>query len=126
MPSTRGIVIAPPFNVLPTGGISCGGDPSSADLRKYLLYFDKIDYPDNNFISIGAGHELQCLIDAGVATRTRVQFQGPLSSGNGEFFLLAQQAVFEKYQKENPGNWSLAQLSTKTPSRTDGITCIFR
>lgn len=111
MSDNRGIVISPPFNVLPEGGISCGGSPSASDLRKYLLYWDEIDYPDNNFVSIGADPDLEFLITAGVATRTRVQFQGTISSGSGEFFLLAQQAVFEKRDNENPGLWSLAQLS---------------
>ncbi|MDP2868149.1 DUF6236 family protein [Methyloversatilis sp.] len=111
MADKRGIVISPPFVVLPEGGISCGGSPSSADLRKYLLYWDEIDYPDNNFVSIGVDPDMEFLISAGVAARTRVQFQGAMSSGNGEFFLLAQQAVFERRDNENPGLWSIAQLS---------------
>jgi hypothetical protein len=110
MSAKRGIVISPPFQVLPSGGIRCGGSPSPADLRKYLLYWDEIDYPDNNFISVGAGQDIDFLIQAKVATRTRVQFQGAVSSGNGEFFLLVQQAAFEKHDKEHPGVWSLAQL----------------
>lgn len=112
MPDKRGIVISPSFEVLPGGGIRCGGSPSPADLRKHLLYWDEIDYPDNNFVSIGADPDMEFLISTGVAARTRVQFQGTMSSGNGEFFLLAQQAVFEKHDNENPGLWSLAQLSS--------------
>lgn len=112
MSDKRGIVISPPFTVLSEGGFTCGGDPSPADLRKYLLYWDEIDYPDNNLISIGAGPDLEFLITAGAASRTRVQFQGSISSGNGEFFLAAQQAVFDKRDNESPGHWSLAQLST--------------
>lgn len=111
MPSKRGIVISPPFEVLPEGGIRCGGGPSQEDIRKYLLYWDEIDYPDNNFVSIGADPDIQFLISSGVATRTRVQFQGSMLSGNGEFFLMAQQAAFEKHDNETPGLWSLAQLS---------------
>ena len=65
MADKRGIVISPPFVVLPEGGISCGGSPSSADLRKYLLYWDEIDYPDNNFVSIGADPDMEFLISAG-------------------------------------------------------------
>lgn len=112
MADKRGIVISTPFEVLPEGGISCGGEPSPKDLRKYLLYWDEIDYPDNNLISVGAGPDLEFLISAGVAVRTQVQFQGRISSGKGEFFLLAQQAAFEKHNKENSGLWSLAQLSS--------------
>lgn len=112
MHNKRGIVISPPFEALPNGGFKCGGDPEPADLRKYLLYWDEIDYPDNNFVSIGPGPDLQYLIDANVARRTRVNFQGSMSSGSGEFFIAAQQAAFENHEKENPGLWSLVQLST--------------
>lgn len=111
MADKRGIVISQPFEVLPGRGIKCGGTPSPTELRKYLLYWDRIDYPDNNFISIGAGPDVDFLISAGVAERTLVKFQGEISSGQGEFFLLAQQAAFEKHDKDEPGLWSLAQLS---------------
>ena len=112
MKNSRGIVLSPPFEILPTGGISVGGSPDPVDIRKYLLYWDEIDYPDNNFISVGACPDIQFLIETKVASRTRVQFQGSLSSDNGEIFIKAQQAVFDKRQKESPGNWSLAQPST--------------
>lgn len=62
----RGIVISPPFEVLRGGGINCGGSPSPADLRKYLLYWDEIDYPDNNFVSVGGGPDIDFLIQAKV------------------------------------------------------------
>lgn len=125
MADNRGIVISPPFVVLPEGGISCGGSPSSADLRKYLLYWDEIDYPDNNFVSIGADHDMEFLISAGAAARTNVQFQGAMSSGSGEFFLLAQQIAFEKHDNESPGLWSIAQLSTAPYfSNSQSVTAI--
>lgn len=75
------------------------------------MYWDLIDYPDNNLISIGASPDIEFLISSGVATRTRVQFGGMINSGNGEFFIVAQKAVFDRYEKENPGCWSIAQVS---------------
>ena len=108
-PGKRGIVISPPFERLQTGGIHVGGYLSTCDIRKYLLYWDEIDYPDNNFVSVDAGTDMQYLIDSGFASRTRVSFQGGVSSGNGEFFLAAQQAAFDKRNQLEPGAWSLAQ-----------------
>lgn len=110
MSAKRGIVISPPFEVLTGGGISCGGNPSPADLRKYLLYWDEIDYPSNNFVYVDGGQDIDFLIETKIASRTHIQFQGAMSSGNGEFFLMAQQAAFEKHDKEQPGAWSVAQL----------------
>lgn len=108
-PLKRGIVISPPFSRLPTGGIGVGGHLSTFEIRKYLLYWDKIDYPDNNFISVDAGSDMQYLIESGVASRTKVVFKGNVSSGDGEFFLKAQQVAFDKHNQSDPGAWSLAQ-----------------
>ena len=108
-PGKRGIVISPPFERLQPGGIRVGGYLSTCDIRKYLLYWDEIDYPDNDFVSVDAGTDMQYLIDSGFASRTRVSFQGGVSSGNGEFFLAAQQAAFDKHNKLEPGAWCLAQ-----------------
>jgi hypothetical protein len=108
-PAKRGIVISPPFAKLPAGGVRVGGYLSTFEIRKHLLYWDEIDYPDNNFISVDAGSDMQYLIDSGVALRTRVSFQGGVSSGSGEFFLEAQQVAFDKHNQLEPGAWSLAQ-----------------
>lgn len=114
----RGIVVSPPFSVLPTGGIQFGGDPAPLEMRKYLLYWDKIDYPDNNLVSVHS-HDIDALMQLGVLERTFVQFQGAFSTGNGEFFIAAQEKVFSKRSETFPGSWSMAQLST-TPFYTQG------
>lgn len=107
-PGKRGIVISPPFERLQTGIIRVGGYLSTHDIRKYLLYWDEIDYPDNNFISVDAGTDMQYLIDSGFASRTQVSFQYDLDPAN-EFLLEAQQAAFDKRNQHEPGAWSLAQ-----------------
>jgi hypothetical protein len=112
MPKKRGIVIAPPFAFLPDNEPKVIGDPSPADVRKYLLYWDEIDYPENDSIHFATGPDLQFLIDAKAAKRSLVVLKRPISAKFHEFFLLTQQIVFEKYEKESPGLWSLAQLST--------------
>lgn len=119
--SERGIVICTPFEVLPTGGIRCGGDIDNLELRKHLLYFDKIDYPDNNLISIGSSPDVTFLESAGILRRPRVNFTGTISTGNGEFFIAAQETIYAKNSNIEPGQWSLGQSST-TPFFSNGIT----
>lgn len=106
----RGIVISPPFQPLITGGIRCGGEPDPIELRKYLLYWDQIDYPSNNLIHISSA-DIDYLETTDALKRTRVAFQGRIQSGNGEFFVAAQEAALRENQKNEPGAWSLAQLS---------------
>lgn len=106
----RGIVISPPFQPLITGGIRCGGDPDPIELRKYLLYWDQIDYPTNNLIHVSSA-DIDFLETTDALKRTRVTFQGRIQSGNGEFFVAAQEAALRENQKLEPGTWTLAQLS---------------
>lgn len=106
----KGIVLSPPFKILDTGGIQCGGDPAPLDLRKYLMYWDEIDYPTNNFIHISS-HDMDYLENAKFLKRTRINFSGTVNSGKGEFFVAAQEAALRQNQEHEPGCWSLAQLS---------------
>lgn len=106
----KGIVLSPPFTPLPTGGISCGGDPPPLELRKYLMYWDEIDYPSNNLIHISSP-DIEYLEQAKALKRTNVIFQGTVSSGQGEFFVAAQEAALSENQKKEPGSWTIAQVS---------------
>ena len=106
----KGIVVSPPFEPIYTGGISCGGDPDPIELRKYLMYWDEIDYPSNALIHISSP-EVDYLEQTGKLKRTHVRFQGSISSGKGEFFIQAQEAAFRKNQNEEPGCWTIAQLA---------------
>lgn len=108
--SKKGIVLSPPFTPLPTGGISCGGDPPALDLRKYLLYWDEIDYPSNNLIHVSS-KDIDYLEQSKALKRTRVVFQGTINSGQGEFFVAAQEAALIENQKREPGSWTIAQVS---------------
>ncbi len=96
----KGIVISPPFEPILTGGIRCGGDPDPLELRKYILYWDQIDYPTNNLIHVSS-HDIDYLESTGVLKRTRVIFQGEVNTGRGEFLIAAQEAALAENQKKN-------------------------
>ncbi|QLK46697.1 hypothetical protein DR996_16615 [Vibrio owensii] len=106
----KGIVVSPPFEPIYTGGIRCGGDPDPLELRKYLLYWDEIDYPTNTLIRVSS-YDIDYLESTGFLKRTHVRFEGAISSGRGEFFIAAQEAALRKNQQEEPGCWTMAQLS---------------
>jgi len=106
----KGIVVSPPFTPIYTGGIRCGGSPDPLELRKYLMYWDEIDYPSNMLIHISSP-DIEYLEQTGNLKRTHVSFQGTVNSGKGEFFIAAQEAAFRKNQEEEPGCWTIAQLT---------------
>ena len=118
---TRGIVITPRFdfdgNRLSIGG---GFDPTS--LRQYLLYWDKLDWPDNNVIAMdGDTPETSFLKSMGILERTTVRFTS--FSGNiGYAMLQSQVAALEQREKNEPGSWSLAQHSKLLASEPTSTT----
>jgi hypothetical protein len=107
----KGIVVSPPFTALPFGGVQFGGEPDPLELRKYLLYWDKIDYPDNNIISISSP-DIDYLQSTGVLNRSLIRFSGHIQIKDGSLFLAAQTVAFNLNEKNQPGCWSIAQQST--------------
>lgn len=115
----RGIVITPRFTF--DGhkfSLQGGFDPVS--LRQYLLYWDKIDWPDNNVISIsGSNSEIDFLQTVGVLERTKIRFSG--TCRNAGYAMLGMQMVaLERRNKKDPGAWSLAQQSELLVGPTEG------
>ena len=108
--SSRGIVVTPKFTVSGTslhfpGLVGIAPD----DLRFYLLYWDKIDYPNNNLIHIASSPNDQFLIDAGVMTRTNIAVNA--SGGMETLYVSAQLDALRQLNTRDPGQWSLAQTS---------------
>jgi hypothetical protein len=74
------------------------------------MYWDEIDYPSNNLIHVSSV-DIDYLEQSKALKRTRVVFQGSINSGQGEFFIAAQEAALIENQKKEPGCWTIAQVS---------------
>ena len=109
MGSERGLVIAPSF-VWDGNTISFQGlGPGLADLRRYALYWDRLDFPDNNLISVPSSPEVDFLADAGVLHRTKITVR---QGGNlAALYVLAQFAAFQQLSAAEPGAWAIGQSS---------------
>lgn len=66
---SRGIVLSPKFSYLPTGGVLFNSAVDELELRKYLLYWDKINVPESSYLKFDC-HEFRFLQDVGVLDRT--------------------------------------------------------
>lgn len=104
----RGIVITHPFTVN-KGFVQAHDNLSSEDIRQYLLYWDKIDLPQNNIIGIGEDTvEISYLKQLGILEESMIDFSG--GEVNFESTLLTMQSlVLKERNKKDPGKWSLAQ-----------------
>lgn len=105
----RGVIISPYFTFdgqsLHFPGL-VGIEPEH--LRHYLLYWDKIEYPNNNFVHVGSSPDEQFLMDAGVLQRTNINLSG--FSGNvGMAYLLCQAIAARQLNESVPGRWTIAQ-----------------
>tara|TARA_R110000824_G_scaffold158473_5_gene332356 strand:+ start:2578 stop:3432 length:855 start_codon:yes stop_codon:yes gene_type:complete len=105
----RGIIITPNYKILDSGGLQLAGGVEAVNLRKYLLFWDKIDYPVNNMIHVGGGPDIDFLIQEGIATSSEVRFQKMEAYENGLLFLATQMVAFEQNNKSEDKEWSIAQ-----------------
>lgn len=106
----RGIVITPNYKILNNGrGIQISGGVEPVNLRKYLLFWDKIDYPVNNMIHIGGGSDIDFLIQENIAKRTDIRFLKMEAHENGFIFLASQMAAYDQNNKLENQAWSIAQ-----------------
>ena len=65
----RGIVISPDFHFLPNGSTYFEAAVDQDELRKYLLYWDKIEVPLTSMVLFECS-DFDFLNDAGILTRT--------------------------------------------------------
>lgn len=109
----RGVVVSPYFTFdgssLHFPGL-VGIEPLY--LKHYILYWDKVEFPNNNMIHIGDAPEFEYLYSEGVLQRTNVNLSG--FSGNVGFaYLIAQAEAIRKLNDLESGRWTVAQNSNQ-------------
>ena len=109
----RGIVITPRFYANGRKFLFAEDyNIQQADLKKYLLYWDKIEFPNNNIISIGDSPDIRFLKEIGILSRTEIQFDFDNLCGDCDYgcaYIHAQLAALKIRNEREPGCWSMAQ-----------------
>lgn len=104
--SDRGVVVSP-VNLIDKHRMDVNGDLDPTMLRKYLMYWDMIDFLKNNIIDFKESPNVQYLKEVGVLKRSQV-----FVHGGGEFtelFSQSQYTAFRNNNRQSPGSWALAQ-----------------
>ena len=97
----RGIVVSTPFD-FDGEDLQLKGGFDAADLRQWVLYWDKIDWPTNNLIHLSSGGpEIDFLEQEGVLVRSDIRIAGGGNIGWG--MVIAQGEAFRRHQEEAPG-----------------------
>lgn len=108
MSDIRGLVISPPIELSARGKIFIkSSELDLQELRANLLFWDKLDFPEQEFVKFGLSQDSEFLLDAGVLQRT------PVSVSNcgwdyAEILRSAHLEGFRSLEKNEPGVWSLA------------------
>ena len=103
---TRGLVVSAPIEISSGRLLVKSSDLDPQELRFSLLFWDLLDCPDNNVVSLHPGQDAEFLASAGILQRTRVQIG--ISGAMEELFRTAHIGAFRMLDAAEPGVWSVA------------------
>lgn len=79
------------------------------DLRRYALYWDRLEFPKNNVFDFEEYAEIDYLEAEGVLQRTSVVIDRHQEPNPYKAYILAQVQAFQRLEAAEPGLWSLGQ-----------------
>ncbi len=107
MPDVRGLVISSPITVsVATNMITVTGGLNQQELRSNLLFWDKLEWPDQSLFGFSIEPDIKFLMDSHILQRTRFEVH------SGEFGKILHDAYingFRKLDDAEPGVWSLSR-----------------
>ena len=101
----RGIIAAPGIIENRMEGFSVRPNLTQADVRFYILYWDKVILPTNNIIHLGIPDEDE-LVDCGAIWRPRVTHNGKIT---GEMIIRGQCEIADLMMKDKSTDWTIHQ-----------------
>jgi hypothetical protein len=104
----KGIVISAPITIEPDGSISARSEIDERELRRAVLFWDRIVFPSKNIIEFSEGPEIEYLMKAGILKRPKAQSTNSLGSA-GHLFAEAHINAFLKLEALEPGAWSMSE-----------------
>lgn len=109
MGKRRGLVVSPPVTISGQTLRLEATDIDPQELRTSLLFWDVLDYPANNIVSMGSSPDVEFLQTAGALQRTRISIDlAGINSNFGQSAAKAHMAAFRELDAQEPGQWSLA------------------
>jgi hypothetical protein len=117
----RGVILGPDteINVATNKVHMITSEPNAGLLRHALLYWDKIDFPQNNIIRVES-RDIEFLKQVGVAQTTQIRMS--MGGEMAALYVAAQFAAFRHLNKENPDMWTLGQHAKSFTGFSSEIT----
>ncbi|TPL36733.1 DUF6236 family protein [Mesorhizobium sp. B2-4-8] len=105
MDGMRGLVVSPPIQINGNTVTINSDDLDPQEIRSNLLFWDKLDFPEQNLLGFGLSNDAQFLEGAGILQRTRVHVQ---SGQLGDILRSTHVEAFRQLDAKEPGQWSIA------------------
>lgn len=102
----RGLLISPPIEISGSSLYVKSSNFDAQEMRSNLLFWDKLDWPDQRIIGFGSNPDVEYLMNEGVLQRTRVDFHG--GGDMVQLFRMAHMTAFRALNEVEPGRWSFA------------------
>lgn len=104
-----GLVISNPMRLIPGGGIFVeNSELNPEELRRAVLFWDKMVWPASKGIHIAGGIESAFLEDEGILSRPLFSVDGMADIGLLEAYVQS----YEALERASPGQWVLSEAST--------------
>ena len=112
----RGIIAtAAQINLQPNGFSidSKNGGLSENDIKYFLLYWDKIIIPSNNFVYVEIPYEKD-LVESNIIERPKISFQGSFSGSEiGKAMLYGESKIVEEKINDKKVDWTIHQFNNQ-------------
>lgn len=117
----RGIILGPDAEIdVKNNKIHIrNSEPNAGLLRHALLYWDKIDFPQNNIIHVNSA-SIDFLTKSGVAQSTQIHANG--SGDMAALYVAAQFEAFRELNNQSPDMWTFGQHAREFSGLNDEIT----
>lgn len=100
----RGIIISNPMKISTTEIFVENSDLDDLELRRALLFWDKIVWPSNNGLMIGGGPDVDFLISSGILQRPHFKVNGSINQALVQTFT----RTFFALDDRSPGRWLMS------------------
>lgn len=108
----KGIVVSPPITIGADGSLDLqGGGIDPVELRRAVLFWDRINKPKNNFISFGQSADEKFLAECGLLQEIDVRMSAA-SGRAGQIYAQLHLAAFSELEGREPGIWSMSEGET--------------
>ena len=107
----RGIVVCPAKIKIEPNGFSCSVGVTPSEINYFLLYWDKLSAPTDNFIYVPIHEEEDFLISTGILERPVAKFYGSFSGSDAGLAIIESQLqLAEQKMNDKKIDWVIHQF----------------